>query len=324
MSEGFYRAFEERYYAPREYIKSLRRQYLDFVEPLAETYKGSETFDAGCGRGEWLELMQEVGFRPFGVDLDEGMLAACHTLNLNAQQGDAIEHISHLPSASQAVITAFHVVEHISFEQLQILIREALRALRPGGLLILETPNPENIVVATRTFYLDPTHQKPIPSELLHFVVEYAGFARIKTLRLQERRELTTKADVTLKDVFTEVSPDYAIVAQKRAPDHLLAQTAIAFDEEYGISLNQLLARWDQRFEKLELLALESKRMVIQAEAQAAQAEAQAAQAEAQAARAEANTGQAIVQLHAVYASKSWRITSPLRKAMNILRKLLK
>ena len=85
----------------------------------------------------------------------------------------------------------------------------------PGGLLIMETPNPENIVVATRNFYLDPTHQRPIPPMLLAFVAEYAGFARVKTLRLQESKELVNKGDVSLQDVFAGASPDYAVVAQK-------------------------------------------------------------------------------------------------------------
>ena len=71
MSDQFYRAFEERYYASQATIKSLRRQYLTFVEPLAQIYSGASTFDAGCGRGEWLELLQESGFDAHGVDLSD-------------------------------------------------------------------------------------------------------------------------------------------------------------------------------------------------------------------------------------------------------------
>ena len=155
---GFYRAFEERFYAPRSTIKNLRQQYLPFVQPLAALYPGAATFDIGCGRGEWLELMQELGMSPFGIDLDAGMLQGCHELNLPAEQGDAVAYLQTLADNSQAVVTAFHVVEHISFEQLTQVVIESLRVLQPGGLLIMETPNPENIVVATRNFYLDPTH----------------------------------------------------------------------------------------------------------------------------------------------------------------------
>ena len=87
--------------------------------------------------------------------------------------------------------------------------------LMPGGLLILETPNPENLVVGTSHFYLDPTHQRPIPPELLSFLPEYYGFAKLKTLRLQERRELSGGKAPTLFDVLDGVSPDCAVVAQK-------------------------------------------------------------------------------------------------------------
>ena len=187
---GFYRAFEERFYAPRSTIKKLRQQYLPFVQPLAALYPGAATFDIGCGRGEWLELMQELGMSPFGVDLDAGMLQGCHELNLPAEQGDAVAYLQTLADNSQAVVTAFHVVEHISFEQLTKVVIESLRVLQPGGLLIMETPNPENIVVATRNFYLDPTHLRPIPSLLLSFLPEHHGFARVHTLRLQESHEL--------------------------------------------------------------------------------------------------------------------------------------
>ncbi|MGE9641913.1 class I SAM-dependent methyltransferase, partial [Escherichia coli] len=78
------------------------------------------------------------------------------------------------------------MVEHIGFANVQLLIEESFRVLKPGGLLILETPNPENIVVASSSFYLDPTHTQPIPNQLLAFLTEYTGFNRTKILRLQE------------------------------------------------------------------------------------------------------------------------------------------
>ena len=291
MSDRFYRAFEERYYAPREVIKALRRQYLPFVQPLAELYPGAATFDAGCGRGEWLELMGELELSPSGVDLDEGMLAACVERGLPAQKGDAVGYIATLPSDSQVIVSAFHVVEHITFDQLRTLVAEALRVLKPGGLLIMETPNPENILVATRDFYLDPTHQRPIPSMLLAFVAEYAGFVRVKTLRLQESKELVNKGDVNLQDVFAGVSPDYAVVAQKTAPDDVLALISEAFSVDYGLSLEDLLSRWDSRFDRLE----------------------------AKAQRAETASNERLAQLQAVYASTSWKITKPLRDIKRLL-----
>lgn len=236
----FYRRLEDRFYAPREVIKSLRRQYLPFVAPLQEVYPTGSTFDIGCGRGEWLELMHEMGFAPYGVDLDSGMLENCYERGLPAEKGDAIDYLEALETGSQVVVTAFHVVEHVAFDRLHRLIENAFRVLKPGGLLMMETPNPENIFVSTSNFYLDPTHIRPIPSPLLHFLCEYYGFKRIKVLRLQERMDMHEKQRLSLLDVLSGVSPDYAIVAQKSGNPDTLNQFEPLFGKEYGVSLDHV------------------------------------------------------------------------------------
>ncbi|MCA8093244.1 methyltransferase domain-containing protein [Burkholderia anthina] len=245
--DSFYRAFEDRYRGSRKLIKSRLTNYSPFFEPLAARYPGGKTFDLGCGRGEWLELMAEAGFEPMGVDLDADMLEACRERGLPVQQGDAIAYLASLESDSHALISAFHVVEHVSFEQLGVIVREALRVLKPGGLLILETPNPENISVATTNFYMDPSHQKPIPPLLLSFVAEHAGFDRVKVVRLQESPELRDAATpVQFLDIVRGASPDYAIVAQKD-----VESTEGAFDEafgaEYGLTIDTLIQRYETR-----------------------------------------------------------------------------
>jgi O-antigen chain-terminating methyltransferase len=293
MSGDFYRLFEERYYASREVIKALRRQYLPFAKLIANVYPGSATFDAGCGRGEWLELMGELELSPYGVDLDDGMLSACVELGLPVQKGDAISHIATLPDESQSIVSAFHVIEHISFAQLRTLVAEAFRVLKPGGLLFMETPNPENIVVATCNFYLDPTHQRPIPPSLLAFIVEYSGFTRVKTLRLQESKELVTQSNISLQAVFAGASPDYAVVAQKDASEDVLELTGGPFSADYGLSLDDLLGRWDSRFDRLECKAQQAESKALQAESKAQQAESKALQAESKAQQAESKALQA-------------------------------
>ncbi len=303
MNDGFYRAFEEKHRGSRELIKSRLRAYLPFVQPLVELDKGAPTIDLGCGRGEWIELMTEVGFEGSGVDLDVGMLSACRELGLSVVNADAVAFLATLPSESHAVVSAFHVVEHISFEQLQTVVSEALRVLKPGGLLIMETPNPENIVVSTCNFYLDPTHQRPIPPQLLSFLPEYHGFARIKTIRLQESKDLMQSTSLTLHDVLGGVSPDYAVIAQKTAAAEVLQKIDLAFEDEYGLSLATLAARYTAQ--------LETKAQ--QAEAKAGHAQAQAQQAEAKAGHAQAQAQQFHQTLHEVFNSRSWRITAPLR-----------
>ncbi|MDN7931007.1 methyltransferase domain-containing protein [Burkholderia metallica] len=245
--DSFYRAFEDRHRGSRDLIKSRLAKYAAFFQPLAALHPGAMTFDVGCGRGEWLELMIEAGFVASGVDLDDEMLEACRERNLPVSKGDAIAHLATLDSNSHALISAFHVVEHVSFEQLKTLVSEALRVLKPGGLLILETPNPENIAVATCNFYIDPSHQKPVPPLLLSFVAEHAGFDRVKVMRLQEAEVLRdAETKVHLLNVLGGVSPDYAIVAQKEAG---ATQGAFdeAFDADYGLTIDVLADRYETR-----------------------------------------------------------------------------
>ncbi|AYH45334.1 methyltransferase domain-containing protein [Azoarcus sp. DN11] len=257
MSEnGFYRAFEDRYRGSRESIIDRLEVYLPFVEPLRAVYPESAAVDLGCGRGEWLQLMKQKGFDAVGVDIEEGMLSACSGLGLKTVKQDAIAFLRTLAGESQCVVSGFHFVEHLPFADLQVLVEEALRVLKPGGLLILETPNPENVAVGTTNFYLDPTHERPIPPLLLKFLPEHYGFARIKIVRLQEQPALVGKESVDLIDVFCGASPDYAIVAQKSAAPPIMADFDEPFAQSYGIELDQLANRFDakleRRFEMLE------------------------------------------------------------------------
>ena len=245
-NNGFYRAFEERFRGPRAVIKKRLKVYLPFVKPLLDHYQPAKVLDLGCGRGEWLELMLEAGFEVEGIDLDAGMREACLQLDLPVLQGDAIDHLKKQADDSHAVISAFHVVEHIAFEQLTDLIAEALRVLKPAGLLILETPNPENIVVATSSFYLDPTHLRPIPPDLLAFLPENSGFKRSKILRLQESKELSQDPSPNLLAVLNGVSPDYAVMAQKTAPQKMLAPFDEVFSQVFGLTLATLTQKYQQ------------------------------------------------------------------------------
>ncbi|WP_343728800.1 class I SAM-dependent methyltransferase [Duganella sp.] len=243
---SFYRAFEDRYRGSRATITQRLRAYQPFVAPLAEA-GGADALDLGCGRGEWLELLGEYGLRARGVDLDDGMLAACRERGLQVETRDALAALRAAPADSLALVSAFHLVEHIPFDMVRALIAEALRALRPGGLLILETPNPENLVVGASSFYMDPSHLRPIPPPLLAFAAEHAGFARHQIVRLQEAAQLHTAARIGMISVLEGPSPDYSVVAQKAAPAAQMAVLDAAFATEYGIALAPLAQRYDQQ-----------------------------------------------------------------------------
>lgn len=244
---GFYRALEDRFRGSRDLVKSRFEVYVPFLEALSTLHPQPSALDLGCGRGEWLEFIKAKGYQGQGVDLDDDMLKDCRALNLDVVTADAIEFLQRQPEQSRLLVSGFHIAEHISFSRLQLLVAEALRVLQPGGLLILETPNSENITVATSSFYMDPTHEKPIPAPLLSFVAEYQGFERVKIVRLQEPHDIAQNPEIKLVDVFSYVSPDYAIVAQKNGGDEAVAAMDRVFGMDYGISLMQLARQFDSR-----------------------------------------------------------------------------
>ena len=253
MNQDFYRAFEDRHRGSRDEIRSRQQVYLPFVAPIARAHPDAPVLDVGCGRGEWLELLTNQGIAAEGVDLDEGMLAACRELGLRVQNTDALAYLRSLPDASRSVISGFHVAEHLPFTVLESLVAEALRVLVPGGLLVLETPNPENVVVGTAGFFMDPTHERPLPPLLLAFLPEFCGYVSVKTLRLQEPLQLHT-GELSIMDVLGGSSPDYAIVARKQPAATADAATEQALDQAfaptYGLSLNDVAARYEARLQR--------------------------------------------------------------------------
>jgi len=342
---GFYRAFEDRYRGSRELIATRLRVYLPFIEGLKAALPGGRGVDIGCGRGEWLELLVSEGFEGRGIDLDEGMLAACLERGLPAERADGIEWLRAQPDASLALVSAFHVVEHLSFEVLQALVAEAGRVLVPGGLLILETPNPENLAVGTETFYLDPTHVRPLPPALLAFLPEFHGFARVRVLRLQHDPALMSARWLGLRDVLEGVSPDYAVIAQTPVSGSAGAALDAAFGIEDGISRSALAARYDhlvsERLEKVESLLADHAHSLLATrlaavEAQLADAHSRLADSEDRAGglaqriealedsvQASAAFAESLGQeLAAVYGSKSWRATEPLRRLVSLARRI--
>lgn len=315
-SLAFYRKFEDRHRGSRELIKARLQQYTPFLDALLNSFENCKALDIGCGRGEWLELLTEKKITVQGVDLDAGMLSACLDRGFNVQQADGISFLEMHESNSLHLISAFHVVEHINFEQLQALVNNAYRVLAPGGLLILETPNPENIVVASANFYLDPTHIKPIPPLLLSFVTDFAGFDYNKVVRLQEPIDLKDKQNISVSDLLFGVSPDYAVVAQKPIDSASKIQMGTVFEQSYGISLSDLSLRLDNR-----LLVIESKLKEVEVKASEADVKANFANIELQRIALEANHYHNLCE--AVVGSNSWRLTYPLRQFGKVARWLV-
>ena len=211
-----YAAFEDQFRGEREEIKARLRVYLPVLERANVT---EDILDIGCGRGEWLELLRENGKQGRGIDHNRVFIDRCQRLGLDVLQRDAIAYLSELPDASLNAITSFHLVEHLPFKVLMQLLDEMARVLRPGSPLILETPNPENFMVGSHTFYADPTHRNPIPSGTLRFLLESRGLSDIEVMPLRPWEEAKLAGDDELTKRFNEYfygAPDYGIVGWKK------------------------------------------------------------------------------------------------------------
>jgi SAM-dependent methyltransferase len=313
---SFYAAFEALHRGSREDIKSRLWVYGPYLGDIKAVRAEPTALDLGCGRGEWLEILREVGIEGRGVDLDRDMVATCESLGLPASHGDALAALRAAPDASLDLVTAFHLVEHLPFDLIESLAAEALRALRPGGLLVMETPNPENLEVGASRFYLDPTHLRPLPPALLAFVPKHLGFHRTRLMRLQENPRIGGNAFPSVGDLLTEVSPDYAVVAQKDGPAETLQRFDVSFERHYGVSLADLIERHDYQ------RALRDALLETRAEA-AESVEARLTAAEAVAQEALALATHARDSLHAMRESASWKVTAPLRWTAATLKRWL-
>ena len=235
-SDNFYLSLEDKFRGSTDLIRSRLSVYLPYLEQLSGAGDGTlKVVDLGSGRGEFLKLLEKQGYDAVGVDLNETFVRSVRRRGLSAELEDVRVWLEARPESSLDCITAIHVVEHVGLDDLHQLVRAAHRVLSPGGLLIMETPNPENILVTGHTFFLDPTHTKPIPPLLLDFLCEDAGFVRTSTLRLNTPEEGDHEQSVL--DRLASVSPDYAIIAQKGGSRARLVALKESFETEVGKSL---------------------------------------------------------------------------------------
>lgn len=168
----------------RDEIKARVRRYLPEVIEAAGQGGLRPVLDIGCGRGEWLEVMREGGVTATGVDTSRACVALCVDLGLDVARADAIAKLEGTPDGTLAGVTAHHVVEHMPFNDVVRLLDEAHRCITSGGILLLETPNPESLNVGGRTFFFDPTHRMPIPPDVLSLVTKERGFTEVRIERL--------------------------------------------------------------------------------------------------------------------------------------------
>jgi SAM-dependent methyltransferase len=181
LLESFHRLLEDRCRGTREEVKQRLQVYRnDWRAARERTGAAGPAIDIGCGRGELVELMAEDGLQAVGIDSSETQLEAARRAGCAVVRADALDYLRGLESGSVLAVSAIQVAERLPFPVLAELMQEAARVLRPGGVVILETPNPRNLVVGAAAFHLDPTRVRPLPPEVLQALLEAVGYGAVE------------------------------------------------------------------------------------------------------------------------------------------------
>ncbi|MDX9786212.1 MAG: methyltransferase domain-containing protein [Desulfobacterales bacterium] len=213
FQDALYVSFEDRFRGTREDIKGRVKVYLPYIKNALETTNRAPVLDVGCGRGEWLEVLKENEIVARGVDLNRVMAARCRELGLEVMEADVMDALSGLKNNTLSAVTGLHIIEHLPLKTLLALFDESLRVLKPGGMVIFETPNPENILVGACTFYTDPTHRNPLPPQTSAYLIEARGFVGVEIIRLHQNPAIHFE-DAFLDAQFA-TGQDYAVIGHK-------------------------------------------------------------------------------------------------------------
>ena len=228
--DSLYLSFEDLHRGNRSEIMNRQKIYLPYLK------KCQKVLDIGCGRGEFLEVLKKEGIAAKGIDINPTMVAYCRKQGLDAEETDALRFLSETETGVFDGIFCAQVIEHLSWDGLLRLLTLSYEKLASRGVLIMETINPQCLTTFCGTFYLDPTHTKPVHPLTLQFACKAIGFSNVDILytspypdemKLKEvdffRRtgDISDKLINVLNDNFMQLNEllygpqDYAVIAIK-------------------------------------------------------------------------------------------------------------
>ena len=143
--------------------------------------KDQRILDVGCGTGFLLKALETAGYEHlWGVEIDENQYReACRRLErTQLARQDAFRYLENCKERFD-IIFFYDFVEHIAKERIVTLLRLAREVLEPTGVLIIRTPNADSPFFATRTRYIDFTHEVIFNEESIRMVLRGAGFEEI-------------------------------------------------------------------------------------------------------------------------------------------------
>ena len=173
--ELYYSLFENVFYNS-EVVKNKQKVYLKYIPK--HNSKALKHLDVGCGRGEFLTNLTEQNIYCKGIDINSIEIQTLSDNGLNVENIDLINYLTNTRNMHSS-ISALQVVEHLDYKTLKMFLQLSYSRISKNGTIILETINPQNIL-AFNSFYMDETHKRPLPPEMLAFLLQWVGFSDIK------------------------------------------------------------------------------------------------------------------------------------------------
>lgn len=153
---------------------------LDLSVMWLEAARRGRLLDIGAGSGWLVEHMNALGWDAQGLDVDPVAVRNARERGLNFHQGSVSDQ--HYSAATFDAVTLCHSIEHVSDPV--ALVSECLRIVRPGGELILVTPNTDSLghrVFGQAWFALDsPRHLYLFNRRSMTSMITSAGASRFR------------------------------------------------------------------------------------------------------------------------------------------------
>ena len=168
-----YLDFENHFRGDEKAIAARFELYLQHFE----RHGCRKLLDVACGRGEMTGLLQDRGYDVTGVDLSPEMVGHCRGKGLPVVLADAFAYLEQCPDDFWDGIFVGQLVEHLGGRGFICLVRLCQRKLRKGGVMILETLNPQNLAIFQSAYYIDMTHVCPVNPLVVDWLLRSDGWA---------------------------------------------------------------------------------------------------------------------------------------------------
>lgn len=175
MLEG---AFYHHMYKDQQASRDWNRHVLEFY--VQQFKQGQRVLDVGCGEGQFLEAATAQGISAQGVDCDTRMVSVSRQKGLDVVEDDLFHYLAGHKEQFDGVFSS-NLIEHLTVQDALRFLQSAFQVLRPGGTLLVATPNPESLIVHLYEFWRDMTHVRLYSRPLLEFLLFWAGFRDIES-----------------------------------------------------------------------------------------------------------------------------------------------